>query len=223
MKHILITGVAGTTSSQKAFKAVALLLAFCIADVYVRAGNRVTNSDVARDIASKPSSSARDTATNIAASKLLLGRLVVPYHREILVNGQGAISGDIIISGSHVQNPRAGIPATVDIGSIARLDIEPDTDLLLTFDQKSVEVKVASGNATLITSDGVKGEVVMPDGKVYASMPSPDPQCKTPLYKEPKVYVPVIVGGVTILVLVLVDRQACIPLVSPAIPCEVVP
>ena len=194
MKHILITGVAGTTSSQKAFKAVALLLAFCIADVYVRAGNRVTNSDVARDIASKPSSSARDTATNIAASKLLLGRLVVPYHREILVNGQGAISGDIIISGSHVQNPRAGIPATVDIGSIARLDIEPDTDLLLTFDQKSVEVKVASGNATLITSDGVKGEVVMPDGKVYASTPAPDNQCEDTPFTQPVIGFFVILG-----------------------------
>lgn len=223
MRHTPITDVAGTTRRQKTFKAIALLLVFCVADVYVIAGNRVTHSEVARHLARKANTSARETATNISGNKMLLGRLIVPHHREILVNGHTAMSGEIIISGAHLQNPNAAIPATVDIGSIARLDIEPGTDLLLTFDQKSVEVKVAAGNATLSTVEGVKGQVIMPDGEVCAGMPSPDPQCKRPPYKRPEIYVPVLIGGVIIIVLILIDRGQCVALVSPAMPCEVVP
>lgn len=159
------------------FKAITLILVFCIADVYALADAR------------KPTTSDGNAATNIGASKMLLGRLFVPYHQEILVNGRSAMSGDIVISGSRLQTSNAADPAHVDIGSIATLDIEPDTDLSLTFDQRSVEVKVFTGEATLNTNDGVKGEVIMPDGKVCPTTPqkpSPNhPPNKPPTPNEP--------------------------------------
>ena len=174
MKHISSRGVAGTSGSQKALKAIALLLVFCIADVYVLAGNRAKHFEVTRDAATRRDTSVK-AAKNIAPNKILLGRLFVPYHQEILVNGHSTMSGDSIISGSRLQTPNAVDPAKVDIGSIAKIDIEPNTDLLLTFDQRSVEVKVAAGNTILSTVDGVKGELIMPDGEVYASMPIAQP------------------------------------------------
>lgn len=215
--------IARVISPRKALNAISLVLVFCIADINVIADNRVTHSKIARNFATKPNADHRVTATNDSPGKLPLGRLVVPYHKEILVNGHSAMSGDIILSGSHVQTRNAADAVKVEIDSIANLEIEPNTDLSLTFDQKSVEVKVAAGNATLSTSDGVKGEVVMSDGEVCASVPCPDPQCKKPPYKRPEIIVPVLVAGVLIPVLIYADRQKCIAVASPIIPCEVIP
>lgn len=133
-------------------KALTLILVFCIADVYV--------------LAEAKNTSARDE-TGSAPTKLLLGRLVVPNHQEILVNGHSAMSGDTIISGARLQTPSAVIPAMVDIGSIAKLYIKPNTDLMVTFDTKNVEVRLSAGDAALSTRNEVKGQVIMRDGKTY--------------------------------------------------------
>lgn len=176
MNHISSRGVAGTSNSHKVFKAIARLLVVCIANGYVWAGNRATQLEVARHAPTTASTAAWDKTTNIALRKLILGRLSVPYYQEILVNGHSAMSGDIIISGSRLQNTAVD-PVKVEIGSIANLVIEPNTDLVLTFDPRSVEVKVMNGNAILSTSDGVKGEVTMPDGELC---PIPHAQSQEP-------------------------------------------
>jgi hypothetical protein len=174
MKYISFSG-----SSQRTLKAIALLLVFCITDVYVLADARKRNT------------SDKEAGINIAPSKIILGRLFVPYHHNILVNGRDAMSGDIIFSGSRLQT-RHSLPATVEIGSIAKLDIEPDTDLLLTFDQRSIDVKVAAGNVMLKTNKGVKGQVMLADGEVCTSLPTgPDqgPPSRPTSADDPKLLV----------------------------------
>lgn len=211
MRLFPIIRVAGPSSSHKAVKTIALLLVFCIADVYVLANAR------------KPNTSARDTATNITPGKTLLGRLFVPYHREILVNGHSAMSGDTIISGSHLQTDFTG--ATVQIASIGELEIAPITDLSLTFDLRGVAVKIAAGNATLRTSDGVKGEVVMPDGEVCQNPKDPFKPHPIPPKDPPGACVifrfGMLIGLVTVAgVLPPLLRDECRPLVaSPVTPC----
>lgn len=188
-------GPARTFNSQKAFKAIALLLVSCMANVYVFADAR------------KPNGSDKDAAPNIAPSKLLLGRLFVPYHQEILVDGHRAMSGDTIFSESRIQTPDAARSVTVDIGSKAKLDVEPDTDLVLTFDQKSVQVKVAAGNAVLTTDDGITGEVIMPDGKTYKSRPNGDSPPVAGAVLLPVLIIIAIIGIITVAVITIIFKK----------------
>ncbi len=168
MKDINITGAVGDSRESKTLKAIALLPLFCIANVSALAD------------APRLHTYAKSTATITPEGKVVFGRLEVPHRRTILVNGRPAGSGETITSGSLLQTPNL-ITATVQIGSVGELDIASETDLLLTFDQRNIEVKVAAGNASLSTSYGVKGRVTMPDGEVCPSTPIAQAQGQQPL------------------------------------------
>ncbi|MFL6210368.1 MAG: hypothetical protein ACJ74W_16045 [Pyrinomonadaceae bacterium] len=88
----------------------------------------------------------------------LVGRLTTKGNNPITVNGSRAKSGESIFSGQQLQTP-AGVGATVQLGSLGRLDIAPNTNLTLTFASDQINVNVASGCVILTTNRGVTGTV----------------------------------------------------------------
>ncbi|HKS30193.1 MAG TPA: FecR domain-containing protein [Pyrinomonadaceae bacterium] len=137
-------------------KALALVVVFAVMQVYVLASPNVN-------------------ASGSNSPGMLLGRLILPGNQVVLVNGNLAQSGTTILSGSQLQTP-AGIRGVVQLADLGRLEIDPDSNLTVTFDNKNVEVTVLSGNAYLTTKEGVSGNIVTPAGKALANSPRPLPQ-----------------------------------------------
>ena len=144
---------------RKTFRIISVMVAVCLFQVYVLAGattpNVVTNTN--------PTS---------AASGLMLGRLMLVGSESILVNGNSANSCTTIISGSQLQTSD-DVEATVQLGSAGKLYIQPNTNLTVTFDKTSVDVKVAAGNAYVAANAGVKSFVTTPNGRTSTTAGEP--------------------------------------------------
>ena len=172
-----------------------VLLVVCMLQVYVLAD--ATRPNVARNVAT----------TNPEASGLVLGRLMITGNQSILVNGNNANSGMTIFSGSQLQTPE-GVEATVQLGSAGKLYLQPNTNLTVTFDNESVDVKVAAGNAFVAPNVGVKSSVTTPDGKTSSSVGEPGSSPATPpaLTKGQKTAIAVVViAGIIITIVVIVE------------------
>lgn len=119
--------------------------------------------------------SSAKNANESASAKVLLGKLVTNSNRPVLVNGGEAITGTNILSGTQLTTPAASL-ATVHLDALGSVMIAPSSSVTLTFDRKSITVKVASGDAIVTTVDGVKGTVIAPDGTpTPGSAPAPAP------------------------------------------------
>jgi hypothetical protein len=105
-----------------------------------------------------------------ASAKVLLGKLVTTSNRPIIVNGAEAITGTVILSGAQLTTPAASL-ATVQLDSLGTVTVAPKSSVTLTFDSKSVTVRILSGDATLSTADGVKGSVIDPTGAPRTPVP----------------------------------------------------
>ena len=137
---------------QKATEAVALFLVFSITQVYVLA-----NSD-GPDIATEKA------ATKTERTDLLFGRVEMDAKKSMMVNGNPVVSGATVFSGAQLFTPEA-VGASIQLESLGRLEIMPNTNLTLTFDKTSVDVVVTKGDVFLSTNEGVKGTVITPEGK----------------------------------------------------------
>ena len=138
---------------KKASKALALLVAFALLQVYVLATPRATITNTANDARS-----------NDASSALLFGRLSTFGAGKVTVNGSDAPSGTTILSGAQIETPEA-TGATVTLASVSTLDIAPKTRLTISFSKDSVTVNLIAGDARLTTGEGVRGTLTAPDGK----------------------------------------------------------
>jgi hypothetical protein len=105
----------------------------------------------------------KNTASEAASPKVLLGRLVTMSNRPIIVNGAEAITGTIILSGAQLTTPAASL-ATVQLDKVGTVTVAPSSSVVLNFDSKSVAVRIVTGDATLSTADGVKGTVIGANG-----------------------------------------------------------
>lgn len=115
----------------------------------------------------------KETASESASPKVLLGKLVTMSNRPIMVNGAEAITGTIILSGAHLATTHS--LATVQLDKVGTVTVAPRSSVTLNFDSKNVTVRVLSGDATLSTANGVKGTVLGPNGEPKdASAPVPD-------------------------------------------------
>jgi hypothetical protein len=108
---------------------------------------------------------------HVMAGVGLTGKLKTRDNKPVLVNNNKAISGTTILSGSQIQCPDK-IGATVDLGSLGRLDIAPNSSLSLSFSAGGVEVQLQSGYVILTTNKGISGVVTTTDGTVFATDPS---------------------------------------------------
>lgn len=136
-------------SWKKACRGLALLVAFAVMQVYVLA---------------TPTTPPTAKSNETASSTVLFGRLSTLGEGKVVVNGSPVLSGTTILSGAQLQTP-ATAGATVNLGAAGKLDIAPQSNLTLFFDQNSVTVNIMSGDALLMTGEGVKGSLTTPDGK----------------------------------------------------------
>jgi hypothetical protein len=94
-----------------------------------------------------------------------IARLTTTGNQPITVNGASAVSGATILTGATIETP-ATVGATIDLGTLGELEIEPNTQLSLEFDHNGnvVKVNVRRGCVRLRTKDNVNGEVETADG-----------------------------------------------------------
>jgi hypothetical protein len=133
-----------------AVKSIALLLMLSLAQVYVLAN----------------------------PSHALFGRLVANSDSVIIVNGNEARTGTTVFSGASLRTP-AGVAASVQLGSLGVLDISPGTTLNLSFDEGSVAVDVSTGQAFLVTAEGISGSVKTPVDELFLNDVGPAPDQET--------------------------------------------
>ena len=137
-------------------KAVALLLTVVMFNVYIMTGARTSRAATLTG------------AGEATANKLLVGRLALADDQSILVNGNNAGTGATIFSGMHLQSPD-GVNAVVQLGTLGQLSLGPNTDLTLDFSSTGINVKVSTGDAALISNDGVNAVLTGADGNVLRS------------------------------------------------------
>jgi len=112
-----------------------------------------------------------------SSSKTLSGRLITTSNRPVLVNGGEAITGTVVLSGSQLLTSAASV-ATVQLPDIGTVTIAPSSSVGLTFDAKSITARVAYGDATITTANGVVGSVLDAAGK--AKTPGSAPGAVSP-------------------------------------------
>jgi hypothetical protein len=84
------------------------------------------------------------------------GRLSTRGNNPVSVNGTNARSGETIFSGQSIQTPE-GVGATVQLPGLGRVDIAPNTNLTLTFEDGKINVSLASGCVVLTANRGTVG------------------------------------------------------------------
>ena len=171
---------------------LSLVVLLAVTNVYVFANGAMASAKNANDAGS---------------AKVLLGKLVTMSNRPILVNGGEAITGTTILSGAQLITPAASI-ATVQLNNVGTVMIAPSSNVTLTFDLKSVTVRIASGDAMLTTAEGVKGTVIGPDGTpANASAPAPAPAGSSSGFDKGDV-AGVVLGGVGLIIGIVAWNKA---------------
>jgi hypothetical protein len=114
------------TRKQKALKALAVILAFSFAQVYVQA--RLPNP------ASPP-------------QRAITARLLTKNNQPITVNGTATGTGATILTGATIETPDQ-VGGTVDLGDAGVVELQPGSKVQLDFDENgNVRVKVIRGCA----------------------------------------------------------------------------
>jgi hypothetical protein len=183
-------------NSRKTLRMISVVAAVCLLQVYVFAGATTPNV-----VATNPNATSN-------ANSLILGRLILAETESVLVNGNSAKAGTTIFSGSQLQTPD-DVEAIVVLGSAGTLYIQPNTNLTVTFDKTSVNVKVAAGSAFVAANAGVTSSVTTPDGKTTAGEPGAIPAPKmSQKSKKGWIWGGVVAGAVVVIVIVLVTRNS---------------
>ena len=135
--------------SARPIRIFSLLVLFAVINVYVFANGALASSP---------------NASEAGSGNVLLGKLITTSNRPVVVNGAEAITGSVILSGTQLTTSPVSF-ATVKLDKLGTVLIAPSSNVLLSFDAHSINVKVVSGDAVVNAVDGVKGTVVTADGK----------------------------------------------------------
>jgi hypothetical protein len=130
---------------------VALLLALCVAQVYVFAGPVVP-------------------VTNSAAafSPQTGGTLSTTGNKPVTVNGNRVGAGTTVLPNSSIETPE-GISATVQLG-FAEVVVSPNADIVLDFKPGTeVTVTLKRGCVVIKTVGDAQGTIIKPDGTTVAT------------------------------------------------------
>src|SRR6267378_8383458 len=111
---------------RKAFKAIAVFLAFAFAQVYVQTG--FAGPGVSR--------------VSVPVPQALVARLTIRGGSSATVNGASAVSGATVLTGATIETPDQ-VSATLDLGPLGTIDLEPNSSVQLDFtDDGNVRLKV---------------------------------------------------------------------------------
>src|ERR1041384_8183559 len=135
---------------------VSLFLVFAMTQVYLT--KSLASPQPARD----------SSASSFPAQQSVTGVLTTQGNQGITLNGAAATSGATVLSGANIETP-AGVGATVNIGGVGALQIDPNTKLALVFQNGSIRVTLFQGCVVLNTDKGTNGEVDTTEGVVGRS------------------------------------------------------
>jgi hypothetical protein len=132
-----------STNRRKGFRAIAVFIAFAMAQVSIQLSFAEPNSP----------------ATSAPLPQQFIARLTTTGG-PIIVNGLSAANGASLVTGARIQTP-AAVSATVDLGPLGSLTLQPDSDVRLDFDESGKNVKVTAfkGCFVLNTTKGTQGQV----------------------------------------------------------------
>jgi hypothetical protein len=92
-------------------------------------------------------------------------------NRPISVNGLNAISGATVLTGATIETPDQ-VSAVISLGSAADLELEPNTKIVLEFDENgNMKVRVVRGCATARTKKNVIAEFSTEQGVAGSTDP----------------------------------------------------
>lgn len=130
---------------------VALLMALCVAQVYVFAG---------------PVVNVADSAT--AFSPQTGGTLTTTGNKPVTVNGNRVGAGTTVLPNSSIETPE-GVSATVQLG-FAEVVISPNAEIVLDFKPSTeVTVTLKRGCVVIKTTGDAQGTIIKPDGTTVAT------------------------------------------------------
>jgi len=133
---------------RKAFKAIAVFLAFAFAQVYVQTG--FAGPGVSR--------------VSVPVPQRFVARLNLRGGTSATVNGVTAINGATVLSGATIETPDQ-VSATLDLGALGTIDLEPNTSVQLDFtDDGNVRLKVLRGCAVIKKKGPGEAEVYTAEG-----------------------------------------------------------
>jgi hypothetical protein len=131
---------------RKAFKAIAIFLAFSFAQVYVQTS-----------LAGPGASSV------IPIPQQFVARLTTKGG-AITMNGAAASSGATVLTGAALETPDQ-VSATIDLGALGTVELPPNSSIMLDFDSNgNVRVKILRGCAVLKKKGQGTGEIYTAEG-----------------------------------------------------------
>jgi hypothetical protein len=133
---------------RKAFKALAVFLAFTFAQVYVQTG--LANPGTGK--------------TSMPAPQRFVARLTVRGGPSATVNGASAVSGATILTGATIETPDQ-VSATLDLGPLGTIELQPNSAAQIDFDDNgNVRVKVTKGCVKVNKRGDGTGEIYTAEG-----------------------------------------------------------
>lgn len=149
-----------TSKYKRITVSISLLFIFSIAQVYV-------GMSFAAISASRPEV-AIDAIQNQAT-----GSLTTRGNQPIQVNGNYATTDTTILPGATIDTPQ-GVGATINLGSLGRLDVAPNSSLKLDFGPGNIKVTLTNGCVILRTKKGTTGSMDTPSGPGTPTDPTKD-------------------------------------------------
>jgi hypothetical protein len=86
---------------------------------------------------------------------------------NVTINGTSAISGSTVFNNSLVKTQR-GSGATINLGKLGRVQLGPESEMMLRFADNSIEGNLITGRAVLNTPPGVAINIATADGVTTA-------------------------------------------------------
>lgn len=93
----------------------------------------------------------------------ITGQLTTTGNRSIIVNGNSTEAGATILDGATIETPD-GTGATVNLGPLGQIDLEPNTIAVINFSDGQIKVTLKRGCAAVRKQEGVVGTIETPDG-----------------------------------------------------------
>jgi len=133
---------------RKAFKALAVFLAFSFAQVYVQTSLAGSGS----------------AGTPVPAPQRFVARLTLRGGPSATVNGASAATGASILTGATIETPDQ-VSGTIDLGAAGTIELQPNSSIQLDFDDNgNVRVRVMRGCVTIKKKGQGVGEIYTAEG-----------------------------------------------------------
>ncbi len=107
----------------------------------------------------------------LAQTKDVAGEITVSG--QVTVNGQNAVSNATIVSGATVVTG-ANSNAVISLGKVGRIEVMPDSNIVLNFSDNSIVAVLSSGKAKIASAAGVASTVTTKDATVIGDQAQAD-------------------------------------------------